>query len=124
MLQIVLFHAEAHDIDPGSSYPFLPANMVEHIKVRRENLGSIRTAGRIQYWNLIIKTISQSKIFPSPCTRVYSLIHWFYFKMTRAIISCMASYNVTLFNLGAFKMRNCAICIVSVGLTHFPCNIS
>lgn len=36
----------------------------------------------------------------------------------------MACYNVTLFNLGAFKMRNCAICIVSVGLTHFPCNIS
>ena len=35
MLQIVLFHAEAHDIDPGSSYPFLPANMVEHIKVTR-----------------------------------------------------------------------------------------
>jgi hypothetical protein len=44
--------------------------------------------------------------------------------MTQAIISCMACNNVTLFILGAFKMRNCAICIVSVGLTHFPCNIS
>jgi len=35
MLQIVLFRAEAHHIYPGSSYPFPPANMVEHIKVGR-----------------------------------------------------------------------------------------
>jgi hypothetical protein len=35
MLQIVLFRAEARHTSPGSSYPFPPANMVEHIKVGR-----------------------------------------------------------------------------------------
>ena len=62
---------------PDKSWIFLSFSSCKHgwayqgwANEKMKDLGSTRNVGRIQYWNLIINTISQSKIFHSLCTRV------------------------------------------------------
>lgn len=115
MLQIVLFHAEAHRINPGSSYLFPPANMLKVSKLtndKKENVESSRNGGRIQYRNLIINTTPRSYIFHSLSGRLLPF--------PLVLLQNDTSKLQFEINLGAF-MRNC---FISVGFTHFPFNIS